>query len=1068
LILRCNEIVLLDHTYQVVIYTLTILTIMKTNRILNIELIPFIKKHRKKNAAKNYLAINNCFFQVAGILFMSTFLCIQSFGQGAISITGPSLVNGYNDTESYTVSTGNNACSATWSLGDDQDGTGADDGNLDDGATIVWGIDGDQVVVTNLNCTVTYLAPDPGSNPPTSSCNGLSTASTSYPVTILPCNAAITASSTIICPGGTVSLQANTGYGGYTYSWSSSTSGPISSVDSKINVTSAATYKLIVDNGNGCQQTAYININLGSNPTPASITAGNPTTFCSGGNVVLTSNTSTGQWCNGSTVLQTNGLTYTAKTTGSYTFNVTNSSNCTSPSNTIAVTVNALPSTTISPTSPVTFCNGSGILTVPSTGTSYQWYNGTTAVGTNSYSYTATTSGNYTVNVTNSNNCSATTGTPTVVTVIPATVAANMEVYNNTPTSLTLSSGISGGVWSGSSAITSAGVFTPSIATIGNNALSYTVSGCTMTQSINVMAPLTNMASLSFDGINDFVSIPDATVYDNIGTGPFAIEAWVNMPTTSPSINPILSNMSTDNNNGFIFEVVNGTSLSILIGNRSTGLVVQSSSNSFSSIYDGKCHYLVVSRMTDGAINFFLDGSQVITATNVTNSNNVSNPGGMIIGGTGTNVYPYLFKGIIDDLRFWNTDQSTTNNSDMNVNIAGSSPGLIGYWTMGDGGQILHDASATANNAILPYSAPSADLLVSNPAFPTYGTLSCFTPPVNTGLSFTGNGDYVQINNIKCSSPCTESFDLIGVGSTANTNGDFTIEATISLPTTGTPPSINNILFTTNQDDETGFEISVNYASGKTQLALSFNRGSILNFLSTTFTSIYDGNCHSIAVKRANTTVTFYLDGSPISSTASTVTNSMALGGSPDNYSLNISNGGSIHDLRFWNYARANADILTYHAVDIATSINLVGYYKFNEVTGSQIVTDASGNANNGFLGLSTGADAADPTRISSSCFVGDRLASSGNPSVILSNTTSDINVYPNPFNTDFMISIIESDTLKQYTICIIDMTGETISIINTTSGSKTIVGDGLSSGMYLIKSMSSDGEVQTTKVIKY
>ena len=84
-----------------------------------------------------------------------------------------------------------------------------------------------------------------------------------------------------------------------------------------------------------------------------------------------------------------------------------------------SVTVNALPVTpTITAGGPTTFCDGGSVTLTSSAGTSYLWSNGATTASIN-----ITTSGSYTVQVTNASGCQSAVSAATNVTVnaIPPT-----------------------------------------------------------------------------------------------------------------------------------------------------------------------------------------------------------------------------------------------------------------------------------------------------------------------------------------------------------------------------------------------------------------------------------------------------------------------------------------------------------------------------------------------------------------------------------------------------------------------------------------------------------------------
>ena len=123
-----------------------------------------------------------------------------------------------------------------------------------------------------------------------------------------------------------------------------------------------------------------------------------------------------------------NGISYT--TSGTYIQTYTNSTGCDSAL-TLNLTVNPLPSPSISASGPLTFCDGMSIVLNANIGVglSYQWKkNGTTIFGATSNSYTASQSGSYTVEETNSSNCSA-VSSPQVVTVNNCNVSLQLKLF---------------------------------------------------------------------------------------------------------------------------------------------------------------------------------------------------------------------------------------------------------------------------------------------------------------------------------------------------------------------------------------------------------------------------------------------------------------------------------------------------------------------------------------------------------------------------------------------------------------------------------------------------------------
>jgi len=175
-----------------------------------------------------------------------------------------------------------------------------------------------------------------------------------------------------------------------------------------------------------------VGMHCSSNCTPpvAIITPAGSTTFCTSGSVILNANTDTSfsyQWLKNNTVITgATAASYTATTTGSYSVIISNAANCADTSAATVVTVNALPTASITPASTTTFCTGGSVVLNANTGAglTYLWRkNGTNISGATAATYTATTAGAYTVQVSNSNSCSA-TSTGVTVTVNTAPTAS--------------------------------------------------------------------------------------------------------------------------------------------------------------------------------------------------------------------------------------------------------------------------------------------------------------------------------------------------------------------------------------------------------------------------------------------------------------------------------------------------------------------------------------------------------------------------------------------------------------------------------------------------------------------
>ncbi|MBK7375304.1 MAG: hypothetical protein IPJ02_07055 [Chitinophagaceae bacterium] len=256
-------------------------------------------------------------------------------------------------------------------------------------------------------------------------CPSLPSAATVVTVNPIPATATITPGGpTTFCAGGSVLLTSSAATGNQWYKDNVLLSGE---TNQTYTATASGSYTVVVTE-NGCPSlpSAATVVTVNAIPATATITPGGPTTFCAGGSVLLTSSAATGnQWYKDNVLIsgETN-QTYTATTSGSYTVVVTENGCPSLPSAATVVTVNPIPATaTITPGGPTTFCAGGSVLLTSSAATGNQWYKDNVLIsGETSQTYTATTSGSYTVVVTE-NGCPSLPSAATVVTVnaIPAT-----------------------------------------------------------------------------------------------------------------------------------------------------------------------------------------------------------------------------------------------------------------------------------------------------------------------------------------------------------------------------------------------------------------------------------------------------------------------------------------------------------------------------------------------------------------------------------------------------------------------------------------------------------------------
>ncbi len=161
----------------------------------------------------------------------------------------------------------------------------------------------------------------------------------------VPCDPetiAISASGpTTFCQGGSVNLNAT--YSGATVQWKKDGIDILGATSSMYTVTQKGAYTATTTGDCGSTNSNEIVVVVQKNPV-AGIIAGGPTTFCSGGSVVLTANAGAGlsyQWYKGATpIAGATSINYTATLAGSYRCQVTKvSTGCSKLSTAISVSV---------------------------------------------------------------------------------------------------------------------------------------------------------------------------------------------------------------------------------------------------------------------------------------------------------------------------------------------------------------------------------------------------------------------------------------------------------------------------------------------------------------------------------------------------------------------------------------------------------------------------------------------------------------------------------------------------------------------------------------------------------
>ncbi|MBD2700859.1 hypothetical protein IC229_09430 [Spirosoma sp. BT702] len=243
--------------------------------------------------------------------------------------------------------------------------------------------------------------------------------------------AGITATSTTICEGQSVTLTAT---GGTSYDFSTgdiNTSGIL-----VVTPTLTTTYVAVVGNDNGCESTTSITVTVNPLPTAAITSA----TICEGQSATLIATGGT-SYSFSTGEVNTSGILIVSPTaTATYSVTMANASGCVS-STTGSVTVNTVPVASLTPAS-ATICEGQSVTLTASGGTSYSFSTGTsTTTGIAIVSPVSSTA--YSVTVSNGDGCASTASVTVTVNSLPAATLTSATICEGQSATLTATGGTS-------------------------------------------------------------------------------------------------------------------------------------------------------------------------------------------------------------------------------------------------------------------------------------------------------------------------------------------------------------------------------------------------------------------------------------------------------------------------------------------------------------------------------------------------------------------------------------------------------------------------------------------------
>lgn len=182
---------------------------------------------------------------------------------------------------------------------------------------------------------------------------------------------------------------------------------------------------------------------------------------------------------------------------------------------------------------------------------SYTWTPTTNLNPTNTYTTIANPTANtiYTVEVEpiGQTNCKQTqSSTVTVVSPATPTITAVSAMCNNAP-SFTLGVTPTGGTWNVTAATSASGVFTPSLATIGNNTVTYVYGGIGCLQTSTIAIPVERFVPSSIGGtiIPQCITNPTINLANSLTTSTLGVGTWSGNGVTGTSFDPAVAGVGS-------------------------------------------------------------------------------------------------------------------------------------------------------------------------------------------------------------------------------------------------------------------------------------------------------------------------------------------------------------------------------------------------------------------------------------------------------------------------------------------------------------------------------------------
>ena len=207
---------------------------------------------------------------------------------------------------------------------------------------------------------------------------------------------------------------------------------------------------------------------------------------------------------------------------------------------------------------------------------------------------------------------------------------------------------------------------------------------------------------LTFDGADDLVTAPN-TALNAIGLGDFTIEAWVRGEEALQVEHPRMLANIPGFGAGLLFffhGLWGGSTVKMLaVQIEGTNYFALDNGTLGATLLDGTCHHVAVARNAD-TLHFFADGIEFGTRVIFTTNPTVTSASSTLWIGNDDGA-GYGFNGNISQLRIWNRARTAAEiQAQMGMSLPGTTPDLVAYWELNDGGQVILDRTGTADGQL--------------------------------------------------------------------------------------------------------------------------------------------------------------------------------------------------------------------------------------------------------------------------------------------------------------------------------------------------------------------------------